>query len=125
MNQRSATFTLLSHHLYSVLAVTLCLAMGYAINTVITFIPPSLFGMVILAFGLRIEWIKPEKIQSTINWIIKNMGVCFVPAGVGIMEHFHLIQHDGPVMLLLIVFSTLLLMFIVGWLYQYIQQGER
>ena len=125
MNQRNTSLTLFSNHLYSVFAVTLCLAAGYAINAVITFIPPSLFGMVILAFGLRIEWIKPDKLNSTINWIIKNMGVCFVPAGVGIMEHFHLIQHDGPVMLLLIVFSTLLLMVIVGWLYQYIQKSEQ
>ncbi len=113
-----STFQTFKHHLYSLVAIMLCLAAGYIVNTVITFIPPSLFGMIILAMGLKLEWISAHAIEQSVNWVIKHMGVCFVPAGVGIMEHFELIKHDGPVMLLLTVLSTLLLMFIVAWLYQ-------
>ncbi|WP_286267048.1 CidA/LrgA family protein [Thalassotalea atypica] len=106
------------NHLYSVFAIGGSLAVGYGINMIVTLIPPSLIGMIVLATGLKLNWIDAEKLKATIAWIIKHMGVCFVPAGVGVMEHFNLLKHDGPVMLLLAISSTLLLMFIVGWLYQ-------
>lgn len=106
------------NHLYSMVSIMLSLILGYGLNHCITFIPPSLFGMMLLALGLRLGWVSAIKIEHSINWVIKNMGVCFVPAGVGIMEHFELIKHDGPIMLLLTIISTFMLMFIVGWGYQ-------
>jgi holin-like protein len=118
MSQTNLLSRRFNDHLYSLACIFTCLACGYGINQFITFIPPSLFGMVILAFGLKISLISADKLEFSVSWIIKHMGVCFVPAGVGIMEHFELIKHDGPLMLLLTIFSTFLLMYMVGWLYQ-------
>ena len=105
-------------YVYSGCAILLCLAAGYGLNTLISIIPPSLFGMMVLAFSLVSGWLNPHYLEATIAWIIRNMGVCFVPAGVGIMDHFELIRTDGPIMMAITIVTTFLLMFVVGWIFQ-------
>ena len=105
-------------YVYSGCAILLCLAAGYGFNALISIIPPSLFGMMVLAFSLVSGWLNPHYLEATIAWIIRNMGVCFVPAGVGIMDHFELIKTDGPIMMAITIVTTFLLMFMVGWIFQ-------
>ena len=105
-------------YLYSIVAIFLCLFAGYGLNIVLPIIPPSLFGMMILAVSLMMGWLNAQYFEATVTWIIRHMGVCFVPAGVGVMEHFQLIKTDGPWMIAITVITTFLLMFIVGWLFQ-------
>ena len=106
------------NHLYSLGAIALCLLLGYGINWLIDFLPASLYGMLALPLGLQLGVIDTKRMQQTIDWIIKNMGVCFVPAGVGIMEHQQLIQSYGIAITVLIIISTLLLILVVGFFYQ-------
>jgi len=106
------------NHLYSLGAIALCLLLGYGINWLIDFLPASLYGMLALTLGLQLGVIDTKRMQQTIDWIIKNMGVCFVPAGVGIMEHQQLIQSYGIAITFLIIISTLLLILVVGFFYQ-------
>jgi len=105
---------------YSILAISICLMMGYAINFFVDIIPASLYGMFLMALGLKSAVISADKVACTIDWIIKNMGVCFVPAGVGVMEHFGLLKLHGTALITLTVFSTLILMLVVGFLFQYL-----
>ena len=103
---------------YSIFAIGLCLLIGYGINFVIDIIPASLYGMFIMAIGLKADILKADKMASSIDWVIKNMGVCFVPAGVGIMEHFGLLKIHGVSLISLTVITTILLMLLVGYLFQ-------
>lgn len=104
---------------YSIFAIGLCLLIGYGINFLVDIVPASLYGMFIMAVGLKAEIIKADKMASSIDWVIKNMGVCFVPAGVGVMEHFGLLKIHGAALITLTIISTILLMLLVGYLFQY------
>jgi holin-like protein len=44
------------------------------------------------------------------------MGVCLVPAGMGIIDHFQLIQNHGIALVIIICSSTFILLTTVGYL---------
>jgi len=112
-------------HFYSVLAITLCLLLGYITYAYFSIIPASLYGMFYFAIALHLGVIKSERVSATVSWIIKHMGVCFVPAGIGIMNYFDLLKANGWLLLLFTILSTIVLMILVGWMYQKLQQrGE-
>ena len=46
------------------------------------------------------------------------MGVCFVPAGVGIINHLELVKEFGVVIVAITFASTFILLTIVGLYYQ-------
>lgn len=56
--------------------------------------------------------------KSSIEWAIRNMTVCFIPAGVGIINHFELIKHHGISMMLVIIISTFILLTFVGYFFE-------
>lgn len=74
--------------------------------------------MFYMAMGLHWGLFNASKMEQTVNWIIKHMGVCFVPAGVGIMNYFDLIQSTGLQILLFTIASTIAIMVMVGMWYQ-------
>ncbi|NMP32513.1 CidA/LrgA family protein [Thalassotalea sp. M1531] len=80
--------------------------------------------MFYFATGLHMGLLNADKVSSTIDWIIKHMGVCFVPAGVGIMNYFDLIKSNGWQLLLFTIVSSVLLLIIVGSFYQYLLRGK-
>ncbi|WP_448213417.1 CidA/LrgA family protein [Colwellia sp. MEBiC06753] len=106
-------------HIYSVFVIFLCLALGYITQHIVPIIPASLYGMFYFAIGLNTEVFKADQIKQTIEWIIKYTGVCFVPAGVGIMNYFDLLKANGLGLLLFTIVTTILLMVLVGKAYQF------
>ena len=106
------------NHAYSALVIIASLALGYGINAIFDFLPAALYGMLLLTFALQAELVNPHKLRASVDWIIKHMGVCFVPAGVGIMEHEALITEFGIVLAVLVVFTTMALLLVIGFLYQ-------
>ena len=103
---------------YAILALLICLAAGYGINTLIGGLPPSLYGMVVLTIALQLKWINADRVSACIAWGIRHMGVCFVPAGVGIIEHENLIKQHGLAIVLITFLTTFLLLSFVGIAYQ-------
>ncbi len=111
--------------LYSLLAILGCLLLGYGVSYLVGGIPASLYGMLILTTLLSFNIIKAERIKQTIQWIIANMGICFVPTSIGIVEYVSLIKSYGLIITVAVIFTTLLLMTIVGFLYQYVIENEK
>jgi holin-like protein len=105
--------------LYCFIAIGLCLAVGKGLTALIGGLPASLYGMIMFTTCLHFSLIKAEKVQTSIVWIIKHMGVCFVPAGVGIINHFELIKHHGFALIGIIFLSTFVLLTFVGLTYQH------
>ncbi len=99
---------------YTIFSIGLCLALGKLVNFFLPALPASLYGMVIYCVFLQIHWLSPERVNKSNQWFIKNMGVCFVPAGVGIVNHFQLIQQHGIALMAIIFFSSFLLLTLVG-----------
>ncbi len=100
--------------LYTVLAICFCLGLGKLVNFYFAGLPASLYGMILYCLLLQLGWLKPEKISQTNHWIIKHMGVCFVPAAVGVINHFDLIKYHGFTIVVSIFFTTFILLTFVG-----------
>lgn len=100
--------------IYSLVAISACLLVGYGVHFTVGGLPPSLYGMIIFTISLHKKLINDKKVATTIHWILKNMGVCFVPAGVGIIEHYDLIKLYGVAMVLITFITTWLLLTFVG-----------
>ena len=111
--------------LYSILAILICLLLGYCTYYLIGGIPASLYGMLILTICLSLNVIKADRINQTIQFIISNMGVCFVPAAVGIIEYVSLIKSYGLIITISVIFTTFALITIVAMLYQYFVENEQ
>ena len=56
------------------------------------FIPGSVIGMVLLFLALAFKKVKPEKVKRLSTVLTQNMGLFFVPAGVGLMNSFGIIR---------------------------------
>ncbi|MFD2166947.1 CidA/LrgA family protein [Thalassotalea euphylliae] len=110
---------------YSLFLIFFCLGLGYATHAFVDIIPPSLYGMFYLAIGLQLELFNAKKMDATVNWIIKHMGVCFVPAGVGIMNYGDLVVTHGISIFLFTVVTTVLLMILVSWSYSRLQTRKK
>lgn len=104
--------------IYSIGAISICLALGYCLCFFIGGIPASLYGMLLLTLGLSTRIINPDRLEKTIKWAIKNIGICFVPAAVGIVEYIYLLKIYGLSITLIVVLTTVLLLTTVGYYYQ-------
>lgn len=54
---------------------------------------------------------------KTSRTLIANLGVLFVPAGVGIVKHLHLIADKGIALLATVAFSTVVTLIVTVWCY--------
>lgn len=102
--------------LYTLFAISICLLLGKLTNHLLAGLPASLYGMVIYAVLLQVNWFSAKRVAMTNQWLIKNMGVCFVPAGLGIINHFQLIQEHGVALIAIIFSSTFILLTVIGYL---------
>ena len=106
---------------YTIAFVLGCLLCGYAIHNTLGGLPASLYGMVIFTLMLHFKLCDANKVTTSIKWGIKNMGICFVPAGVGIINHYQLIKTHGVMLVIITFISTFLLLTFVGVLFQYLE----
>lgn len=100
--------------LYTSLAIIFCLGLGKLVNYYLAGLPGSLYGMLFYCLFLQLGWLNPEKVIQANQWIIKHMGICFVPASVGVINHFDLIKHHGFAIILSILLTTFMLITFVG-----------
>ena len=101
---------------YTITAIFFCLLVGKLFNYVVGGLPASLYGMILFCLFLKVGWFSPVKIHKANQWIIKNMGVCFIPAAVGVINHFDLIKIHGFTIVSIILVTTFMLITIVGYL---------
>lgn len=105
--------------IYSAVSIVFALAIGYGIREVIPILPASLYGLIVFCLLLKHRVIDANKLANSIQWILKHMGVCFVPAGVGIIEHYSLIQQYGITLVLLTFVTTMALLTVIGLFVQH------
>ena len=91
-----------------VIIFSLCLA-GMWIAELLPFTFPSNVIAMALLFVLLVSGVvKLPHIQNTANFLMKNMAFFFLPATVGIVEHFDLLQSSLLPFLAICVVTTLL-----------------
>jgi holin-like protein len=104
--------------LYSIFALISCVVVGRLLAYFIPMLPGSLYGLILFTLTLHFQIFDADKIKNTVIWSIKHMGVCFVPAGVGIINHLDLIKQHGIAIVAITFATTFILLTVVGLLYQ-------
>ena len=79
-------------------------------------IPGPVTGMLILTFVLlRKRAAVPESIEATGRVLLQNLGLFFVPAGVGIIANFDLIRKEWVPICVALAGSTCLSLMATAW----------
>ena len=82
------------------------------------FIPGSVIGMVLLFLALAFKVVKPNKVKELSTLLTENMGLFFLPAGVGLMNSLGIISQYWVVIVTASVISTILVIASVALIQQ-------
>ena len=99
-------------------AILSCVALGKVCAFYAPLLPGSLYGLMLFTLTLHVRIFDADRIKDSVVWGVKHMGVCFVPAGVGIINHFDLIKQFGIAIVLITFATTFILLTLVGLHYQ-------
>lgn len=70
-------------------------------------IPASVIGLILLFLCLAAGIIKLGHIQEKSDFLLSNMAFFFIPAGVGMMNYFDILQKNWLPLLAICILSTL------------------
>lgn len=105
--------------LYGIFIIFFFYVLGEALSKLIGgFIPGSVIGMLLLFFSLVMGWVRPAFLRQTVLWLTSNMTLFFIPSAVGLMVSYTMIQQNVWAILSSLLFSTILVMLVVGWIQQ-------
>lgn len=62
-------------------------------------VPGSILGILLLFLAFEFKVINAEKIAPTCNFLLNNLTILFVPAGVGLMKYYDAIKFTWPILL--------------------------
>ncbi len=87
-------------------------------------LPGNLIGMFLLLFLLFSGVIKETQIQMGADLLLKYMSLFFIPAGVGLLAHWNIIEEQWLPWLVTVLLSTALILIVTGKLVDYWIQKE-
>ena len=77
-------------------------------------IPGSVIGMLLLFAALYFKIVKVSDVETVGVFLLDNLSILFLPAGVGIMVYFPVIRETWWSLLLITLVVTILTMVVVG-----------
>lgn len=89
--------------MYIILFYFLGIVIKQTLNTIV---PASVIGMILLFLALLLNIIKIQDIDKTAEFLLSNLALLFIPAGVGLITKFHLIKHDFINLIVVIIVTT-------------------
>lgn len=81
-------------------------------------VPASIYGMVILFLGLITGFIPLKTVKETGKFLIENMPVMFIPAGVGLLTGWGTLRKILVPFVLMAVVPVVTVMIATGWVSQ-------
>ncbi|MDE7473151.1 MAG: CidA/LrgA family protein [Muribaculaceae bacterium] len=88
-------------------------------------LPSSIIGMVLLTCSLKAGIIKVQWVEGLADFLIRNLGFFFVPAGVGLMECAGIIKAQWLPIVVATVVSTAAIIAVTGRVHQYVRRSTR
>lgn len=88
-------------------------------------IPASIYGLIILLAALMSGAIKLEMVKDTATFLIEIMPLMFIPAAVGLVDSWNVLQPIWIQIAVITVVSTILVMGISGRVTQFIIRKRR
>ena len=96
-----------------------CLALGELVVWLTGIkLPSSIIGMLILTLLLEVKAIKLRQVEGMANFLVKNLGLFFVPAAVSLMLYFDIIKAQWLPIVVASAVSTVLVIVVTGWIHQ-------
>lgn len=86
------------------------------------FIPGSVIGMVLLFAALCFKIVKPEPLKPVARFLCDNMGLFFIPAGVGVVNALDILSRYWEAVLLACAVSTVIVIVVVASLQQWFEK---
>jgi holin-like protein len=71
-------------------------------------VPGPVVGMLLLFLTLLLRGEAPESLRDTANGLLGHLSLLFVPAGVGVMLHFHRLASEWLPIIVALVASTVI-----------------
>lgn len=81
-------------------------------------VPGPIVGMALLFAGLLVKGGLPEGLEKVGTAFLSHLSLLFVPAGVGVMVHFHLLAREWLAISVALVLSTAVTIAVTGWVMQ-------
>jgi len=88
-------------------------------------IPGSVVGMVLLASALGLGLVKLSRIEAVADFLVKHLAFFFVPAGVGLMAHFDLLERHWPAILVSVTLGTAAAIALIGLFHKTVSRVRR
>ncbi len=85
-------------------------------------IPSSIIGMLLLAAALQLRVVKLRQVEQMSNFLVRNLGFFFVPAGVGLMSCLDLLADELPAIAATMVISTAVILIVTGHTHQLVRR---
>lgn len=87
---------------------------GEALRSVGLPLPGNVTGMILLAVALRLRIVRREWIAAAAGFLVENLSLLFVPAGVGVMAYFGVVARSWLPISLSVLVSTLVVLAFTG-----------
>ncbi|BAV03387.1 CidA/LrgA family protein [Lactococcus formosensis] len=90
-------------------------------NSLLLPVPGSILGMIFLFLALQFKVLKFTDVDEVGSFLINNMTILFLPAGVGIMAKWSLISNFWWQIALIVLLALIVNVFVLGHLVQFIK----
>jgi len=87
-------------------------------------VPGPVIGMVLLFLALAVKGSVPADLQTTGQGLLSHLSLLFVPAGVGVLLHAHLVAEEWPAITAALVGSTLLTIAVTALVMKWLMPKE-
>lgn len=119
----SSFLKLIYDYLLGFLIIFAALWLGKVLSPIFSdVIPASIIGMLLLCFLLQLRILRLSWVDKSASLFVRWMSLLFVPIGVGLVEHLESLLLALPAMLLTCVLGTLILLSLVGHIYQKVEK---
>ena len=88
-------------------------------------VPSSIIGMLLLAAALKVGAVKLSQVDKFADFLVRNIGFFFVPAGVGLMRCYGIIDDQWLPIVGATVGSTAIIIAVTGWTHQLTRRATR
>lgn len=89
------------------------------------FVPGSVIGMILLFLALQTKLIKEEHVDTPAKTFTDNMGLFFIPAGVGLMAQMDVVLANWWVILVAVVVSSILVIASVAYVQEQMERRRK
>lgn len=103
---------------------------GEIISTVFKLpVPGSIIGLILLFIALELKLVRLRHIYTVGKFLLNNMTILFLPAGVGIMQYFNvIIPNILPILIITVgalILNLLTIGFVVSWIKNHFEGDYR